>query len=368
MIMKKKLKRSNKDLNSIHYGPEPILTHLQDNVKELGPVLNWYAIMTDNTTRARWLNEYVKENYDKDFYSSFLGIPNTFFTASLTAIARQKVHKAVLGGNLESWLDTRIRELQQRKGKSIEPKTYNKKPKKSIQQLMEDKLYEMLGEVEHEIDEFIDNDFTSEFNMYEWCEKHDLNAKMAALIAPHYRELAIEVKNEEEDEQLKEGYAYMGLSGRRKFVEFLNGIIDDAERWANNKKQQFKPRMRKSKLVDATTKVKRLKFKQDDRDLKISSINPATIIGASELWVYNTKSKVLQVYRGKLDVRGTTIYGYGPNSAKQKSIGRSPAKYIKKCLEGGKLVLRKLMDEINSTEKNANGRINEHCILLRVDK
>ena len=366
--MAKKIKRSNKDLNSIHYGPEPILTHLENNVAEIGKLLNWYSIMTDNATRAKWINEYVKENYDKDFYSSFLGIPNSFFTASLTGIVRQKMHKAVLGGNLDSWLDTRLRELQQEKGKPIAPKTYNKKPKKSIQQLMEEKLFDMLGEVEYEIDKFIDNDYQSDFNMYEWCEKNDLNAKMTALIAPHYQELAIEVKNEEDDEQLKEAYAYMGMSGRRKFVEFLNGIIADTERWANNKKQQFKPRMRKSKLVDATTKVKRLKFKQDDRDLKISSINPATIIGASELWVYNTKSKVLQVYRGNLDVRGTTIYGYGPNSAKQKSIGRSPAKVIKRVLEGGKLVLRKVMEEINAVEKVANGRINEHCILLRVEK
>lgn len=366
--MSRKTKRSSKDLNQIHYGPEPVLTHLENNVSEMGKLLNWYAIMTDGATRARWMNEYVKENYDKDFYSSFLGIPNSFFTASLVGITRQKVHKATLGEGLEEWLDKRIRELQQKKGKDIAPKSYNKKPKKSIQQLMEEKLYDMLGEVEYEIDKFIDDDYTSDFNMYEWCEKHDLNAKMASLITPHYKPLAIEVKNEEQDDQLKEAYAYMGMSGRRKFVEFLKNIMDDAERWASNKKQQFKPRMRKAKLVDATTKVKRLKFKQDDRDLKISSINPATIIGASELWVYNTKTKILQVYRGNLDVRGTTIYGYGVGGAKQKSIGRSPAKYIKRCLDGGKLVLRKLMDEINSVEKDANGRINEHCILLRAEK
>lgn len=364
----KKSKRSAKDLNTIHYGPEPMLASITNENAVLAPIFNWYRVMFDTPTKGKVMRDYVKANYDKDFYRSFIGVPNSFMMTSFVSLVRQKMLGAKLDSDLETRLDSTIRELQATKGKLVSVTVSTRKPKKSVQQLMEDKLMDMLGDVEYEIDQFLDNDFKSDFNMYEWCQELDLNAKSTSLIPTHYELMIDELENEEDCEQLKEAYAYLGIKGKRLLIEFIRSIIDDAERWAKNKRQQFKPRMRKSKLVDGTTRVKKLKFKESDTQLKISSVNPALIIGARELWIYNTKNKKLQVYRGKLDVRGTTIYGYAKGDAIEKSIGRNPTKYIKRCLDGGKLVLKGLMNEINSTDKVANGRVNEHCILLRVEK
>ena len=46
---------------------------------------------------------------------------------------------------------------------------------------------------------------------------------------------------------------------------------------------------------------------------------------------------------------------------------RKPEAVLKKVLEGGKIVLRKVMGEINSKPVELNGRINKDTILLRTE-
>jgi hypothetical protein len=45
---------------------------------------------------------------------------------------------------------------------------------------------------------------------------------------------------------------------------------------------------------------------------------------------------------------------------------RKPAEVIKRVMEGGKIVLRKVLTDLTTTETQLNGRFNEDTILLRV--
>jgi hypothetical protein len=68
-----------------------------------------------------------------------------------------------------------------------------------------------------------------------------------------------------------------------------------------------------------------------------------------------------------LTVKGTTLLGYDEKLSVTKTL-RKPQDVLKRLLEGGKLVLRKIMDEVKSKEKPARGRINSDVILVRVTK
>jgi hypothetical protein len=46
---------------------------------------------------------------------------------------------------------------------------------------------------------------------------------------------------------------------------------------------------------------------------------------------------------------------------------RKPKDVLSRVLDGGKVVLRKVMGEINSKPQELNGRINKDTILLRVE-
>ena len=47
---------------------------------------------------------------------------------------------------------------------------------------------------------------------------------------------------------------------------------------------------------------------------------------------------------------------------------RKPDEVLVRVLEGGKIILRKVLDEINAKHSEMNGRLNNETILLRVVK
>ena len=66
-----------------------------------------------------------------------------------------------------------------------------------------------------------------------------------------------------------------------------------------------------------------------------------------------------------LDIKGTTVQNFGENSATKK-LGTKTKHFIDRILSGGKIVLNKVMNEINSKPSVPTGRINNNMILLKV--
>ena len=126
---------------------------------------------------------------------------------------------------------------------------------------------------------------------------------------------------------------------------------------------------RKPRPVSVEKKLKSFKYQKEDNTFKIASINPEKVIGAQELWTFNTKYKIVTVFRaidrGGLQVKGTSIIGYDEKNSASKGCGRKPEEILSKLQNGGKIILRKLMDELK-TDKPLQYRINENTILVRV--
>ena len=99
------------------------------------------------------------------------------------------------------------------------------------------------------------------------------------------------------------------------------------------------------------------------------SINPADIIGAKELWIFNIKTRKLGKYVAneymELGVKGTSITGYNENQSVQKTL-RKPEDQLKEFKAAGKVALRKFLEDIKAVDIKLNGRINEDTILLKV--
>jgi hypothetical protein len=172
---------------------------------------------------------------------------------------------------------------------------------------------------------------------------------------------------EGKDLQLKEAYAHLSKKQLKERIMFFNTLIEDAERYGQVNKKTRAPR--KPRPVSMEKKLKNLKYQKEDKIFKIASINPEKIIGAQELWTFNTKYKILTVFRALdrsgLQVKGTTIIGYDEKTSQSKGCGRKPEPIIDKVQNGGKIVLRKIMDELK-TDKALQHRVNENTILLRV--
>lgn len=181
-----------------------------------------------------------------------------------------------------------------------------------------------------------------------------------------YNELK-ELASGKADDQLKEGYSYLARKYVKKLIEFYAEIHTACDMLMEEAKITRVPRAKKA--VPKEKLVEKLKFLKTFDTLKLVSINPIDILGAKELWVYNTKIRKIGKYvaadLAELGVKGTTITGFSEDKSIQKTL-RRPIEQMKEFKAAGKVALRKFMDDINAVDTKLNGRINEDIVLLKV--
>ena len=241
----------------------------------------------------------------------------------------------------------------------------------SIQERVQSKVDYFVMELEAKFDELWHRGSGEEFVAYTWMIENEVKPMHATKIAEYFRTRAAEwidiIEKRSKDEYIRESYP-RSTKEMIAGAKILTAIVSDAEKLASNKNAARKPR--KKKPVSFEKKVKGLKFKKDDTENKLVSIDPVKIMGSQQLWIYNTKTRKLGVYVAKddagLEVKGSTIQNYKYSESVSKTV-RKPKEVLSRVLDGGKVVLRKVMSEINSKPKELNGRINRDTILLRVD-
>jgi hypothetical protein len=178
-------------------------------------------------------------------------------------------------------------------------------------------------------------------------------------------------------EQLKEGYAHLKKADIAKYRKAIEALMTELDFIIDQAKATRKPR--KPKARSATKVVEKLKFCKADSKYALASVDPTTIVGANELWVFNVKTRKLGKYiaanqdpkgMGRegtgLSVKGTTIIGFDENLSIQKTL-RKPEEQLKEFKSAGKVALRKFLDEINTTDTKLNGRCNPDTVLLKIN-
>jgi hypothetical protein len=238
----------------------------------------------------------------------------------------------------------------------------------SIQERIANRANDLIADLEVLLDAYYRDG--SQFKMSDWIIRNNVKPQVAQRIAAYYKPLYSEAFDalNGKDEDLKEGYSHYKKSQLKAYVEFLRSIVSCAETTATTVKAR-KPRKKKEKPVSAI--VAKLKFKEKDDEYKIVSVDPKQIVGCNQLWVFNTKYRTVAVYNAMgpagLNVKGSSLIGFDEKTSIVKKL-RKPPEQLKKLMEGGKIILRKYMDDIKCKPKEANGRINNETILLRVIK
>ena len=170
-----------------------------------------------------------------------------------------------------------------------------------------------------------------------------------------------------EDPQLVEGYNHLARADLRKIVKNLEVMIGDVNAHAKIKVSMRKPRTKKVK--DASKQVAKLKYQTNSSEYNVDSISPARVPTAQRLYVFNTKTRQLGVYLAKgsagFEVKGTSIKGYD-EAASYTATLRKPKDILNAVLSSAPKALDKTLEAAKLKKKPANGRFNEHTILLKV--
>jgi hypothetical protein len=326
---------------------------------EVASACNWYNCMCDTKDARDYIETWLKNQGRAAEAKKFKAVPDAWVNLTCAWIARLINKGYEVPAHSKVFLEEKFAySLTKAKVSEV-----SEIPKASVQDRMRERQNDIIGDIEELIDK------GEPFSLYEWLKAKEIPAVYCPAIVDYYSPCLGELLETLEgvDPQLKEAYGHLTKKQLRDRIDFFNKMIEDAESYGNVTKKTRAPR--KPRTVSVEKKLKNFKFQKEDNTFKIASINPEKIIGCQELWTFNTKYKVVTVFRaidrGGLQVKGTSITSYDETTSISKGTGRKPEIVLDKLKNGGKIVLKKLMEDL-TTDKPLQYRINENTIIMKV--
>tara|TARA_R110000772_G_scaffold99174_2_gene198840 strand:- start:5063 stop:6166 length:1104 start_codon:yes stop_codon:yes gene_type:complete len=349
-----------------YLGTEPDLRG-ETTISELIGAYNWYNYFYNAEQAKGFVLEYLRDQKKKDLAKRIAKVaPDRLKTIGWNC------RILFLGGNLPEGYEDRLWEnlttLSKQPVKNVAVVDTPIKPVISIQERVARRASELIGELEEVLDAYTTTRKTT-FNISKWLMQKDVKPAIAQRIADKYKPVYSELYDalQGKDADLKFAYSHWKKTDLKKYVELVRSFISESEKRANAIKSIRKVRTKKVK--PAAILVKSLKVKDDEGTLKLTGVKPVDIIGASQLWIYNTKYRSLTVLYAMgpagLSVKGTTVIGFDEKTSKSKKL-RKPEFVIKEVLGAGKVALKRIMDGLKTKESAAKGRCNADTMLLKV--
>jgi hypothetical protein len=317
-----------------------------------------------------WL-EYAE--FPQEVISFFKKVKDWRCTSTMACIADGLMkgmpnHRAGFSNtNTVDWLTNRIYEVVQDHLKDVEDEDEASIPTPviNVQDRIRDVALTMTEALDGLIDSWtVDPKSFKPVNVIAILKSNEAKATHAKYIKEFYTPEMDEIKSVlDGDTGLKEGYNKYS----KKQLEAIHAFYNEIMIACNTIIEESKP-VRKVKPIDKDKLVSKLKYKKTDDILKLSSIEPVNIIGSSELWVFDTKTRKLGHYVAESDaglsIKGCTVLGYSEDKSIQKIL-RKPSVSLTEFNKAGKVKIRTFLDDINATESKLSGRISENIILLK---
>lgn len=248
----------------------------------------------------------------------------------------------------------------------------NSKPKVSVQDRVKAKVQETICvDWDNIVDGWSDGNFKQEIDVFKLFKQYDLKGPAINIfkdIIEREGYNAIKDAYDKKCDQAVEGYNHIKRSDQKKMIKLMETIFEDLDKLKIANKATRVPRAKTPKRSDA--QVKNLKYKLEDIDAKITSINPVMIPGKQVLWLYNTKTRKLTQLESDspkgFEVSGTTVKNICDKTSRGTTL-RKPADILPLVLSKTiKQIDKKVWGTITTKVSVPNGRINADCILLRV--
>lgn len=364
MSTKIKAKRERAEAIIRGYAGEPNVT--KDNYREqFIAALNWYNANCEEKDFRKYAEHYAKK----------LGMKECLYCISKADYIELKgigsVGRLIARGQYVDLDDAEraLRRLIALKHKYVKPVAVSAVQSSVAPVSVQERIAESARTVAADIDEQVDLFATngkSEFSARTYLQANSVSGvvakKVVSLYQPIIKELEEAVKGQ--DPQLKEGYSNFTKPKLRKFLDFIKSVVADCSQQAVSASATRKPRVRKVKPPSVV--VSKMKYMKEYSDLQLKSINPANIIGASELWVYNPTTRKLTVFRGadggQLGVNRMSIINYDVTTSETKTL-RKPEEFFK-GLSLGKRAMANAWKAVRAKVSKPRSRINEEMILL----
>lgn len=352
-------------------GIEPTWTNQQGTKSELMSALNWYNYFCGKKEAKTFVLEYMQINSkSKDEISYMSSVPDSEMSMQFGFIARMASLGYKPDEDTQKFFDQEMAECLlkgkfNRANKVVEkqesPQVVN------IQDRINQKADDEIGELEGLIDDQIISKFKNTTDIAKYLKSRNLSSVVAKKISDYFVDRSKQFENEINDPELKEAYSNFTKPELKKLKDFFDGIVSESFRLMGENKPTRKKRKVKEK--PATVLVSKMNYMQEFPELNLKSVQPEKIIGAMQVWMYNTKTKLLGVYNAD-NARGLTVKGSSlQNFNAETSIGkrlRKPEVVLPDLIEAGKIRIKKILPELTTKESSLTGRMNSDTIIVRV--
>jgi hypothetical protein len=337
--------------------------------------LAWHAYCAGKEDLQKYLEVWIRVHRAPESETDlrrWKGVPKALIMSTIPSMARMHLQGFPLSDKDLNTIHDFVAGLTEPEAREV---SESDKPRVSVQDRIKAQVTDTLSEIDEAADILTDGDDIDIPSMQEvlfdptFKEPHfrHLIAHLDRYIVEWNEIAAAKASKDQSDdqEQLVEGTRHLKPRTLANAVRTFTTLRDAMKGQVAVAKAK---KVRKKKPTDKKKVVARLRYAKEDGGLGITSIDPVDILGASELWVYDTKRRRLQHYvgeiAGSLHVKGPKILGYGGKSGSK--VLRKPEEQLKEFMALRKNQTEKWFDGVRAKAAPLNGRTAAYLLLLRV--
>tara|TARA_Y100001949_G_scaffold65640_1_gene55545 strand:- start:2906 stop:4078 length:1173 start_codon:yes stop_codon:yes gene_type:complete len=342
---------------------------------------NYYCYHKNVKDAKKFIADYLVTEGRKDEARQVKTCPDIFVISTYGWLARMKTKGGIF--DIEMDIDDRLEqhiEYLCKQGSIKKEVVAEKKEQRAQGPTIQDRIKDQSDEMDGQFIEWVDIyvDSPNLFNPaiidpYRYLQSCNCTQAHARRIKKDWETELVEFKEAliGVDEDLKEGYKHLLKNKRMEgLIELVNRFIDACDVIVGESKATRK--QRKKKPVSVDKQIAKLKFKQTDAGLGITSVNPTNIIGATMAVIYQCKYRKLGVYvaddeRG-FKIKGTTLLNYSEKNSTKKTL-RKPKEQLSFAKKATKHKFGKWFEsDVKTTETKLTGRFSDDTVILQVFK
>jgi hypothetical protein len=370
-MARKSTEKSREAAQAIIRGAREPRIDPQAYVRTMVEYLNYHNAHTDAKDKRKWLYASLLRQ-GKDDFVEVLHDATDFEIGQLGVLCRAKDSGENLQAKHLNYIDRTIAKLVLKYANVEDDEEEEDKPeapKIDRNELIASAFY---GEVvQGAIDEYVER-VRYDLKFVPLCMKKvlvadNINAAQAELVAdkmaPFLTELLEVLQGKDPD--LKEGYGKWSKPQLKAFAAWVSEMVQECLSRADAIKATRKPRVVKNKPKKIATA--KLKYQLSCAELNLRSIDPASILQATELFAYRVEARRLIYFKAqegkKFDVTGQTLLNVDETLSGSKTV-RKPDMFFK-GLNMAKKALMQAYENLTTTEGDAPVRIMGDMILLK---
>jgi len=307
----------------------------------------------------------ILANPDYMFGHGYMGATSFWYTNGHEVTERSEYWKNAIVNRFKGFIESGKAILKEKAAeKKVEKNVVSLSPVQRLQNKISNTIMQDLLDLE---DQWIEGEKTT-IDVYLLFKKHGLagSATMPVRQVIEGWLLDYEDAYHKRCDQAVEGYSHLKRPELNRRIKACQDMLLDLDRIKSAAKATRKTRVKQPKAADK--QIAKMKYKSEDANFKLVSINPAQMVSKIRLYTFNTKSRVLTEYItqsvGGFEISGSTIKNIDPVNSRQVKL-RKPDEFLPMVLSKTPKQIDAEWKKLTTKSSTPNGRINTDTILLK---